>query len=38
MNDVSEWFGWELHARTKVQDIFIIILRRLHIPPLFETY
>ncbi|CAD8096135.1 unnamed protein product [Paramecium primaurelia] len=38
MNDISEWFGWELHARTQVQDIFIIILRRIHIPPLFETY
>lgn len=38
MNDKSEWHGWEIHARTSHQDIFIILLRRIFLPPMIDTY
>lgn len=36
--DISEWGGWEVHARSERRDIFVIILRRKFIPPFLEGY
>lgn len=36
--DKAEWSGWEIHARTNLNDFIITVERRKYIPPIMENF